>query len=79
MDDPWVKLTSSFQTLRIICLNEMLEVQQFKMSGNVQSNTFVNAVFEVTFKQDVFDYSDKYRIIASSNRSKVIRHSVSIA
>lgn len=40
---------------------------------------FVNVVFEVTFKEDVFDYSDKYRIIASSNRSKAIRHSVTIA
>lgn len=57
----------------------MLEVQQCKMSGNVQSNMFVNAVFEVTFKQDTFDYSDEYRITASSNRSKAIRHSVSIA
>lgn len=57
----------------------MLQVQQFKMSGNVQSNMFVNVVFEVTFKEDVFDYSDKYRIIASSNRSKAIRHSVTIA
>lgn len=57
----------------------MLEVQQFKVSWNIQSNMFVNSEFEVSFKQDVFDYSDKHRIIASSNRSKAIRHAVSIA
>lgn len=40
---------------------------------------FVNSGFEVTFKHNVFDYSDKYRIIAPSYRSRAIRYTVSIA